>query len=168
MFFYINNGYFNFYVCGVIETQTIENTEKYNRKDWLKMEVKCKYCNCTEYDTVPKGPHIGAYCKNCGKFIKWVPKCSCKTVSSGVSVGTGVQTSGIVTNNVNNSIPEPVLGTEKAQLLYSAGSLMLHVEDKYIKLYEAQDMMERFRVVLKQGNTKTELVQGEQLNIYIM
>ncbi len=33
--------------------------------------MKCKYCGCEEFDRVPKGPHLGVYCKSCGKWQMW-------------------------------------------------------------------------------------------------
>lgn len=36
--------------------------------------MKCKYCGCEEYYCKKVGPHIGAYCKECGKWIKWLPQ----------------------------------------------------------------------------------------------
>lgn len=32
---------------------------------------ECKGCGCTEFEEKGKGPHIGIYCANCGKFDKW-------------------------------------------------------------------------------------------------
>jgi hypothetical protein len=32
---------------------------------------ECKYCGCTELERIPKPPHIGVYCKACGKWQKW-------------------------------------------------------------------------------------------------
>jgi len=32
---------------------------------------ECKYCGCTELERIPKPPHIGVYCKSCGKWQKW-------------------------------------------------------------------------------------------------
>ena len=34
---------------------------------------KCKKCGCTEVEYKKVPPHTGAYCKQCGKWIKWVP-----------------------------------------------------------------------------------------------
>lgn len=34
---------------------------------------KCKHCGCTVAKYKEKGPHIGKYCANCGKWDKWMP-----------------------------------------------------------------------------------------------
>lgn len=34
---------------------------------------KCPDCYSTEFYTQKKGPHIGEYCSNCNKWIRWVP-----------------------------------------------------------------------------------------------
>lgn len=36
-----------------------------------QVEIKHK---CVNFVYKEKGPHIGKYCKDCGKWIKWVPK----------------------------------------------------------------------------------------------
>lgn len=33
--------------------------------------MKCKYCESQEFDRVSKGPHVGVYCKSCGKWQMW-------------------------------------------------------------------------------------------------
>lgn len=37
-------------------------------------EIKCSHCNCTEYYTKKVGPHIGAYCERCNRYIKWLKR----------------------------------------------------------------------------------------------
>lgn len=34
--------------------------------------LECKKCGNREYTTKKNGPHIGAYCSRCGKWIKWI------------------------------------------------------------------------------------------------
>jgi hypothetical protein len=34
--------------------------------------MQCKYCASSEIEYRPKPPHLGAYCKACGKFQQWV------------------------------------------------------------------------------------------------
>lgn len=34
--------------------------------------MKCKYCGCAEIEYRQVTPHLGAYCKACGKFQQWV------------------------------------------------------------------------------------------------
>lgn len=36
-------------------------------------EIQCK-CGCKDIEAIEKGQHIGIYCKNCGKWIKWASK----------------------------------------------------------------------------------------------
>jgi len=31
----------------------------------------CKYCDCEELERIPKPPHMGVYCKACGKWQCW-------------------------------------------------------------------------------------------------
>jgi len=33
--------------------------------------MECKYCKSTEMRREVKGPHLGVYCVNCGKWQKW-------------------------------------------------------------------------------------------------
>lgn len=50
--------------------------------------MKCKNCGSEEYYIKRVGPHTGAYCSECDKWIKWIPRdkytnkfddCSCAT-----------------------------------------------------------------------------------------
>ena len=34
----------------------------------------CSHCGSTDIYTKPKTPHIGLYCRACGKWIKWLPQ----------------------------------------------------------------------------------------------
>lgn len=36
--------------------------------------MRCKNCGCEEFYMKEVGPHIGAYCSNCDKWIKWLPR----------------------------------------------------------------------------------------------
>ena len=38
------------------------------------MDFKCKCGNTTKFFTETKGSNIGLYCKECGKWIKWLNK----------------------------------------------------------------------------------------------
>ena len=38
------------------------------------MDYKCKCGNTTKFFTETKGSNIGLYCKECGKWIKWLNK----------------------------------------------------------------------------------------------
>ena len=37
-------------------------------------DYKCKKCGCEQFRFVERTPHIGAYCMNCGFFLKWLDK----------------------------------------------------------------------------------------------
>jgi hypothetical protein len=37
-------------------------------------QLVCQYCLSENVEFKEKGPHTGAYCKDCGGFIKWVKK----------------------------------------------------------------------------------------------
>lgn len=43
--------------------------------------MKCKYCGCEEYYCKKVGPHIGAYCSECEKWIKWLPQTELKKIA---------------------------------------------------------------------------------------
>ena len=47
-------------------------------------QLACQYCLSENVEFKEKGPHLGAYCKDCGGFIKWVKKGEngVKTISS--------------------------------------------------------------------------------------
>ena len=34
--------------------------------------IKCKKCNNDTYIVKKVGPHMGAYCANCGRWIRWI------------------------------------------------------------------------------------------------
>ena len=36
--------------------------------------IVCKKCASIDYETRKEGCHIGLYCKDCGKWIKWQSK----------------------------------------------------------------------------------------------
>lgn len=36
--------------------------------------MKCNNCNSENFKFFKKGPHTGAKCADCGKFIKWLNK----------------------------------------------------------------------------------------------
>lgn len=36
--------------------------------------MKCNNCNSENFKFFKKGPHIGAKCADCGKFVKWLNK----------------------------------------------------------------------------------------------
>lgn len=37
-----------------------------------KPSFTCKYCNSHVEEIKQKPPHVGSYCKSCGKFQKWI------------------------------------------------------------------------------------------------
>lgn len=37
-------------------------------------QIRCNRCLTTEVVLREKGPHIGAYCANCGRWLKWLGK----------------------------------------------------------------------------------------------
>lgn len=38
----------------------------------MDKQIKCKACQCDKFYIRTSGPHIGIYCKVCGKWNKWV------------------------------------------------------------------------------------------------
>lgn len=47
----------------------------------------CKYCNSDKQPILKScGPHIGAYCSNCGKWIKWLSKKAANILCDGKKV----------------------------------------------------------------------------------
>lgn len=139
-------------------------------------EIVCNRCGSTDYRTEQRGPHIGAYCNNCNKFIKWLPKNGCKKPTGNTFTSVNNSNNGSVGctgNSCNidntNKIPEPVRGTEKMQLQYtSTGTLILRMDGKQFMLYNAESMTERPRIVLKHGMDKMELLLGDTLDVYVM
>lgn len=37
-----------------------------------KTPTRCPHCDSPDLFTRPKSPHLGLYCRDCGKWIKWV------------------------------------------------------------------------------------------------
>lgn len=36
------------------------------------MVIVCRHCNCEEMQERTSGVHIGLYCRNCGRWQKWI------------------------------------------------------------------------------------------------
>jgi hypothetical protein len=36
--------------------------------------MPCPKCNSTNIEQRKQGPHVGEYCKNCGKWLRWLPQ----------------------------------------------------------------------------------------------
>src|SRR5262245_47274404 len=34
----------------------------------------CNYCNSSRFFTQEKPPHVGVYCQDCSRWIRWIPK----------------------------------------------------------------------------------------------
>lgn len=50
------------------------------------VQIRCKYCLTTETVLREKGPHIGAYCANCGRWLKWLGKNEKNFVDFGIKL----------------------------------------------------------------------------------
>ena len=37
-------------------------------------DYKCPECKSDDFFFLEAGPHIGIYCKTCGRFLKWADK----------------------------------------------------------------------------------------------
>lgn len=40
----------------------------------VRLDNSCEQCNSYTYEIRYKKPHVGLYCKCCGKYIKWLSK----------------------------------------------------------------------------------------------
>ena len=40
----------------------------------LRLDTPCEQCGSYTYEIRYKKPHVGLYCKCCGKYIKWLSK----------------------------------------------------------------------------------------------
>ena len=40
----------------------------------IRLEEPCSRCNSYTYEIRYKKPHVGLYCKCCGKYVKWLSK----------------------------------------------------------------------------------------------
>lgn len=50
------------------------------------VQIRCKYCLTTETVLREKGPHVGAYCANCGRWLKWLGKNEKNLVDFGIKL----------------------------------------------------------------------------------
>lgn len=59
----------------VSDRQTLINlaSQRFGR-DIIINDNACKKCGSNNTYKNPKGQHIGLYCKNCNKWIKWIAK----------------------------------------------------------------------------------------------
>lgn len=67
------------------------------------IDIQCRYCASTKYTVREKGPHTGAFCADCGKWIKWLGKNEKTAVSAPASISTPV----ISVNNEDNAEEVP-------------------------------------------------------------
>lgn len=42
---------------------------------------KCPQCGCTQFVQRPKAMHMGLYCSECGRWIKWVKQSKSTSVT---------------------------------------------------------------------------------------
>lgn len=50
------------------------------------VQIRCKYCFTAEVVLREKGPHIGAYCANCSRWLKWLGKNEKSFVDFGIKL----------------------------------------------------------------------------------
>ena len=50
------------------------------------VQIRCKCCLTTETVLREKGPHVGAYCANCGRWLKWLGKNEKNLVDLGIKL----------------------------------------------------------------------------------
>lgn len=43
--------------------------------------LRCSRCGCTQMSLTHSGPHTGAYCSECGFFVKWLTKEEARVIS---------------------------------------------------------------------------------------
>lgn len=133
--------------------------------------IACKHCGGTTINYQEHGPHIGAYCANCNKFIKWVSK---------KEAGSNVKS--VTCNNVNISentssakqtMQEHLLdlaqGEANVQLQRTgAGTLVMRTQGKTYMLYNTKDFTEQKRFIITCGTNAIELGVGETVEIHIV
>lgn len=51
-----------------------ENLSKIDIKNEQENGLKCSYCGGKNFEKKQISIHIGLYCKNCGKWIKWIKR----------------------------------------------------------------------------------------------
>lgn len=121
----------------------------------------CKHCGCTEYNTAVRGVHTGAYCKQCGKWIKWLShsvKTTKKSATSSVSVST-----------VQRNAPQVVKGTERMSLIFShAGELAVKLDGNVIPVHKSQNGNTAPIVIVAVGDNRLEIPLGGSLDVYVM
>ena len=65
--------------------------------------MSCRYCSSINIITKNNGPHIGAYCADCGKWLKWLSK----SEKLSMSTPTFPTYAGLLQNNENDDEEVP-------------------------------------------------------------
>lgn len=128
--------------------------------------VVCQRCGCTEYNTVVKGVHTGAYCAQCGKWIKWLAQKETHGVAKCSSVVNNTTAHGYTISSV--SVPQVVKGTERMKMTLSrSGELSIQLDGTTIPVSQVQSNTAP-TVVITVGEQRIELPLGESLDVYVM
>lgn len=123
--------------------------------------VNCRHCGCTEYTTAVRGVHTGAYCKQCGMWIKWLPH-----EGSGSKNKFGKQVPKVTKQKMT---PQVVKGTERMQLtLTTTGDLSVLLDGSVIPVHKSQGTTVAPIVVVAVGDKQLEIPLGGSLDVYIM
>lgn len=56
----------------------------------INEELKCKRCGSVSFELRSNGPHLGAYCTECGSWIKWVSRKSIPKSKEPSSVSSSI------------------------------------------------------------------------------
>ena len=123
--------------------------------------IVCNRCGCTEYTTAVKGIHTGAYCKQCGKWIKWLAHSGSNTKKP---VGNTVSSC-----TVQRNAPQVVKGTERMSLTLTAtGELSVKLDGNVIPVHKVQNGNATPIVVVAVGDKRLEIPLGGSLDVYVM
>ena len=69
------------------------------------VQIRCKYCLTTETVLREKGPHIGAYCANCGRWLKWLSKEEKNFTDLGIKLEPPVKTEKNKIDSTDEEVP---------------------------------------------------------------
>lgn len=121
----------------------------------------CKHCGCTEYTTAVKGIHTGAYCKQCGKWIKWLSHSGQPTKKSA--------TNAVSACTVQRNTPQVVKGTERMRLTFTTtGELSVNLDGNVIPVHKSQNGNTAPIVVVAVGDKRLEIPLGGSLDVYVL
>ena len=100
--------------------------------------LSCPYCLSENVEYRPKGPHIGAYCKDCNGFIKWVSKSTIPNPSDTVAPISKLD---VETLDLNDDCPPWESNNGFRLLAPTAHNTVIKCNLEIIKLHSCIDML---------------------------